>query len=57
MEVNSFKSNMFNFRPSRVPKTNYVLPCNINVIEIASQFEYLSVVLDDIFEYSITANV
>ena len=57
MKVNSTKSNIVHFRPCRVPKTSYLFVYNMDVIEIVSRYKYLGIVLDEMLDYSVTANV
>ena len=57
MKVNSTKSNIVHFGPCCVPKPSYLFVYNMDVIEIVSRYKCLGIVLDEMLDYSVTANV
>ena len=53
LESNVLKSNIFHFRPKKVPISQFVFKCGTQVIKTIDRYTYLGVILDehDVFLY------
>ena len=56
MTVNLSKSKVVHFRPKCINKSNYVFKCGDDTMEIAENYVYLGLFLNEFLDYSFTAS-
>ena len=57
MSVNSQKSNVVQFRPPSINRTNVIFHCEDEAISVVNRYTYLGIVLDEFLDYNVTAKV
>ena len=56
MTVNLSKSKVVHFRPMYINKSRYVFKCGDDIMEIAENYVYLGLFLNEFLDYSFTAS-
>ena len=56
ISVNETKSNVVHFRSQSVPKTNFIFLCCDKQIQLASQYNYLGLLLTEFLDFGLMAN-